>query len=199
MNPTIETSVAERKATAVAQHDRLTAELGQLQRRRQEAEANINHLHLQIAVQERSGDAEVLAELRAERRHAAEVSQDLARTIATVERELAVAKAEVEAATIAVLAQQYNDMTSKQCALSTTITEAIETLTEALRLKVELAGRQDRLLATVCPYPYLTPAGIRSAIAGEIQVRLGDVGTKTPLKGLDWSCRRMAPGGNLEE
>lgn len=192
---------AEDCRSQAAEHvKQLEGELGQLPRRRQEAAATVETLNARIAQQERSGDAEALAELRAERREAAEVLQDLTRTIATVEQELEVAQAYLRAATIACHAEKYNEIVAKQRALTAMISEAVETLVASVQLKQELATKQDAIHGDVGrPYPNLSPVGVRWAILEEITTRLQLVGAPTPLRAIDWSSRQMTSHGDLEE
>lgn len=192
---------AEDRRIQAAEHvKQLEGELAQLQSRRQAAAVTVETLNARIPQEERSGDAETLAELRRERREAAEVLQDLTRTIGAVERDLDAARAYLRACSIACQAETYNNLVEKQCTLIATISEAVETLTAAVRIKEELAMKQDAILGRTCAYPNLSPVGIRHAIAGEIGKRLEGAAceAKTPIRQLDWSSRRMRSGGDLE-
>lgn len=189
----------ECRSQAAEQVKQLESELGQLPRRRQEAAATVETLNARIAQQERSGDAEALAELRAERRDAAEALQDLTRTIATVERELEGARAYYRAAAIACHAEKYNAIVEKQRALTSMISEAVETIVASVQLKQELATMQDAIHGDVGqPYPNLSPLGMRWDILQEITKRLQLAGAPTPIRAIDWSGRRMSSHGVLE-
>jgi len=141
---TIEQTPAEqRKATAVQHVQKLTAGRERLQNRKQTAAEDATRLHDEIAKAERSGaDPKALAALRRDRTDPEQVGTDLDRVISNIEQELIYARAQLRDATIACHADQYNDLVEKQRALQEVISEAIDTLAQALRGKEGLAQLQ---------------------------------------------------------
>lgn len=187
---------AEGRRQQAAEHTgQLEAELARLQRRRQEAATAVETLSTRVAQQERSGNQEALAKLRAERREANEVLADLTRAVGTVEQELSAAHAYQRAVSLACQAEAYNKIVLEQRVLTTKISEALETIVEAVMIKEGLAVKQ----IVISPHANFRPERIRWALLEEVTKRLEGVGHKTPLRSLDWSIRHMTSYGTLEE
>lgn len=199
MTTTIEKpETAQARLCQAAEHVKtLESELAQLHTRQQAAAAAVETFNGTIAREERSGDQEVLAELRSERRAAAESLQDLARSIGTIEQELTTAKGTVHVCTRAVQAERYNSIVEQNRELTDAIEQAVRVIVAASSAKQRLAVEQARMHGTA--YPNLNPVELSHLIAGEISKRLtAPTEGKTSIRCLDWTCRRMTPGGDLE-
>lgn len=82
------------RTTATEDHvQRLDVELSQLRIQQQDTAGDLEILSHDIAVLERSGDAEALGEARTARREAVARQQGLARSITKIEADLAAARA----------------------------------------------------------------------------------------------------------
>ncbi len=200
---TIERTPAEqRKATAAHHVQTLSAELEHLKKRKETSAGDVGRLCDEIAKAERAGaEPKILTALRRDRTEAESVGADLDRVLSNIEAELVPAQAEVRAATIACHAEGYNTLVEKQRALAGVLDEAVATILETIKVKQSLAGRQDDIHGVVgCPNHELSTMGIREVIRQAISGQLaGDEAYgKLPLfSRLDWSCRKMADGGNL--
>ena len=201
---TIESTPAqERKAKAAEQLQKLMAERETLQKRKQAAGPEVGRLHDEIAQAERAGaEAKTLSALRKERAEQEQVSGDLDRVLSNIEQELIPAQAELRAAEIACHADKYNEFVEKQRALAGVIDEAIHTIVETLNVKEGLARKQDAIHGEVgCPNPELSPRGVREALQNALPHQLKEnavLKNLPPFSRLDWSCRPMTSGGNLE-
>jgi hypothetical protein len=202
---TIERTPAAQRQDAAAQHvQQLTTELERVQTRKQTAAADATRLHDEIAKAERAGtDPTVLAELRRAHTETEGIGADLDQVLSVIEAERITAQAELRAATVGLHAQRYNELAAKQRGLTDLITEAIDTITESLAVKVALSKQQDDISTgeVNCPNTELSPASMRQALVTALIVRLQvEHRTQAPqsLHRIDWSCRQMADGGNLE-
>lgn len=94
--------------------------------------------------------------------------------------------------------EQYNELVTHQCALTTTIQDATSTIVQALASKEKAAEEQKTLQVAEIgvPYPQYSVADVRAKIVDEVIRRL-EQRDATQLR--DWSCRPLGPGGNMEE
>lgn len=173
---------------------KLEAELGQLQTRKQAVGSAIEALNVKIALEERSGDQELLVALRAERRDAGELLQDLTRSIATVEGELTTARGNLHTCRVACETEAYNTIVGQQRKLTDTIEQAVQAIVMAVSNKQQLAITQAHMIA----WMRLNPLEIRHVISSEIAKRLTTAEGRTSIRSIDWTYRRMVPGGTLE-
>lgn len=196
------TPAARRKATAAHHLQTLTGQMEQLKKRKEAAACDVGRLCDEIAKAERAGaDPKALTTLRRDRIEAESVGSDVSRVCSHIEAELVPAQAELRAADVAGHAEIYNRLVEKQRALAGVIEEAIHTIVETLTVKQGLAEKQDRLQGDAgCTYSELSPAGIRWALQHTLAQQLVDGAVAKnfpPFSRLDWSCRKMADGGNL--
>ena len=178
----------------------LCAEREKLENRKAEAAEAVERLNGEISRAERSGDAEVLAELRQERRDAQERSGDLVRSLSLLDQEIETARGAEEGARKAVISEHYNGLAEKQRRLTELVQESIDAAFTAIATKERLAAQQKELMNGT--YPEHSPTSARQAIFHEITKRFakldGSPETLHPIQTVDWTSRRMNPSGGLE-
>jgi len=186
----------ERKQQAAVALQRLRAEREHMLTRQQAAENTIARLNQDIIQAQRSGDADALTSLRADRREAQESVQDLERALPGLDREIQLAEGELHMAERAVAAEQYNRIQVEQAQLLRTIEDAIHTIADALDQKERLAVRQQTLVTSVCPGHNHNAAQIRHDLTHVVTGRLqGNRGVS--LRTMDWSTWPMSSQGDL--
>lgn len=186
----------ERKQQAAVALQRLRAEREHMLTRQQAAENTIARLNQDIIQAQRSGDADALTSLRADRREAQESVQDLERAFPGLDREMELATGEMVMSERAVQAEHWNTIQIEQAALLRTITEAVELIANSISEKEKLAHRQQEILANVCPGANRNPDAIRHDLAHAITTKLQGHPT-TALRAIDWTCLRMTEQGDL--
>lgn len=196
-----ETAAEQRKAKADGDLRKLETERASIPTRVREAEQAIQRLHDDIVTAERTGtDPKNLAALRQSRLEQQQILEDLARMIPAIDRDLDLARAELRAAAVAREAELYNELVTKQRALTEVLIEAIMTATETIRVKEGIAKQQDKIQGGIRPYPELSPAGVRHAFLAEITNRLQSEDapkSSLSLQSCDWSSREMSSQGDL--
>lgn len=199
-----ETVAEQRKAKAVEGLQKLETERASITTRARETEKVLQRLDEDIVTAERAGtdpeNLENLVAMRKSRLEQQQIPEDLARMLPVIERDLFLARAEVRAADVAREAELYNELVTKQRALTEVLIEAIMTATETIRVKEGIAKQQEKIQGGVRPYTELSPAGVRHAFLAEIIKRLeSEDGPKNSfsLQGCDWSSREMSSQGDL--
>lgn len=197
MNSTTEQSPATaRKAKAAAGLRQLKDERETILSRQKTAEGTIERLNQDIIQAQRSGKADILTSLRADRREAEESVQDLERALPGLDREIELATGELIMAERAVAAEQYNRIQVEQVSLCQTIEDAIHTIADALDQKERLAARQQTLMTSVCPGHNHNAVLIRPDLIHVVTGRLqGNRGVS--LRTVDWSTWPMSEQGDL--
>lgn len=191
----------ERQTKATEATEKIEGERVTLLARKHEASDSVERLHDEILTAERAGaDPQTLATLRRDRTEKEQVSADLDRVLSLVEQDLIPARAEKRAATIAIHAEKYNTLVTRQCDLTEVMSQAVNTLAESLASKLKLAQQQDAIQSEVeCPNTELSPASMRQALISTLIEELQTERKHSPrgLHRIDWTCRPMAEGGNL--
>ncbi len=185
-----------RKAKAAAALRQLTNERQTILSRQTTAQETIERLNQDIIQAQRSGEADALTNLRADRREGEESVQDLQRALPGLDREIELVTGEMVMAERAVQAENWNKIQTEQAALLTTITEAVELIANSIIEKEKLAHVQQKVLANVCIGADRNPALIRHDLAFAITARLQGM-TPTTLRTVDWTCLRMTEQGDL--
>jgi hypothetical protein len=191
-----QTAGEARRAKAEVHLKQLRNEREQIRIRQQKAQERIEELNQVIMQGERSGEAEMLAALRSDRRAAEESARDLDRALPVVDRDIELAQGELHAAHVACEAEQYNRLQVRQLSLLSTVQEAIETIVSTVEEKERLAVRQQSIHNGVVTGGNLNATMIRHDLAHAISVRLQG-SPAMPLRTLDWSSWPMSEHGDL--
>lgn len=202
MITTIDTlATKESLAQAAARVSHLSGELHQLRTRHQEASRSATDLAIRVTRLEREprGDGNALATLQEEAQAVHAVQTNIGQTIAVVERELNGARGELHAAKIADLSVRYNSLVQEQNELTAAIEQAIAGIMRALDAKELVGFRQVALTKEAGSSVGVDVAHLRRNLTHELLIRLQGTGSPRSLRSVDWSIKRMAPGGNLLE
>lgn len=206
-----QTPAEQRKAKATHHLETLTTKLEQLKKRKETAACDVGRLCDEIVKAERAGtDPKALSALRRDRTEAESVGGDLDRVCSQIEAELIPAQGEFRDATIACCADRYNELVDKQRALQEVISEAIDTLAQALRGKEGLAQQQRAIqlrdMASLgFQSPERSPEDLRHVFLKVITERLTNpkemnAFTKSStMQKIDWPSWKMRADGTVEE
>lgn len=198
MNSTIErTPGQQRKHKAEAALAQLKTEHAEISNRQKTAQETIGRLDHEIVAAQRSGDSDLLARLRSDRRDAEETIRELSLALPKVAREIELAEGESLMANRQCLSEQYNAIQLEQARLLSTISASVSALLTAVHEKVRLAEKQDGIVANVRPYGNLSPEGIRHELAYSITALLLEGRAPKAFHEIDWSTWRMTEQGDL--